>query len=242
MLYRKLSKLFGLLAALFLPIACNQLSPLFPATPSPTFTPAPTFAPTLFAYLTPSAQAGPFVPFYGLAWTDTEVRAGPGATFPTITKVHPHTDVLVLGKSVGDEWLYVQLRQGGEGWTFARWIQIYGEPMPIPVIQPANSQMIIGRVVDESGQPVNGVRISIFRFVEDYGIGTGGTTDRHGFLYAFMPLEASGEWLVGYDSLDCNSNKMPPKCACAQRKCGQPYPQTTTVTLPQTSPLLFVWK
>jgi hypothetical protein len=207
-----------------------------------TSTPAPIFAPTLFVYLTPSQSQEAFVPFYATAWTDTRLYTNPGDLFPEVAKIPGNTMVLVLGKSIGDEWIYIQLPSGEEGWTFAHWIQIHGGPGFLPTIQPDNAQLVIGRIVDEKDNPVNGVRMYIFRPMEDYTIGNLVTTDTNGFFYSFMPLDVNGKWLVSYDTLACNSNKMPPKCACPQRKCGQPYPQDATVRLPQKKPLLFTWK
>lgn len=47
----------------------------------------------------------------------------------------------MLGKSIGDEWVYVQLPSNEKGWISA------------DTFPPENAQIIIGEVVDESGQP-----------------------------------------------------------------------------------------
>jgi len=244
MYYKKFAQIFCLILVLLLTSTCNQslLDQISPVTPSPTFTPAPTFAPTLFAYLTPSASLETFVPFSAWSWTDTKARTNPGDIFPEVADIPGNTELLVLGKSIGSEWIYVQLPSNEKGWVFASWVQLFGGIEYLPTIQPEDVQIVIGRVVDESGLPVNGVRISVFQFVEDYTVGNLVTTDAHGFFYSFMPVTISGEWLVSYYALACNSNKMPPGCGCPKKNCGQLNPSVNTVMLPQTSPLLFIWK
>lgn len=242
MYYKKSVPLLCLMISLLLILACKALllDQSLTVAPSPTFTLVPTFAPTFFAYLTPSESEEPFVPFYIRTFENMIAFTGPGGIFSEVARIPQNTNLLILGQSIGNEWVHIQLPSSETAWVSAKDLQL--EIRDVPTIKPKNAQMIVGRVVDEGGQPVSGVRFSILRFVEDYGIGTGGTTDNHGFFYSFMPLDINGEWIVWYQSLACDSNKMPSGCVCPQRKCGQTYPQVTTVTLPQNTPILFIWK
>jgi uncharacterized protein YgiM (DUF1202 family) len=204
-------------------------------TPPPfyTATPGPTNTPTM----------EPFTPFKVTLLADhVNVRDNPGTLFRVMANLPKLTTITVLGKSPGGDWVYSQLPSNQKGWIYSQLIQAAGELSTAPVIQPQNVQLVKGQVHNEAGLAISGVQFSLVQgsgtnFQRDDAI-----TDANGDFYAFMPATAKGNWTLSYTAIGCTSNIMDENCICKTGYCGNPNPQTTTVTLPQSSPVVFTWK
>jgi hypothetical protein len=110
----------------------------------------------------------------------------------------------------------------------------------IPVIQPENTQLVQGRVTDVTGAPIDGVQFSFIQGAER----TDAQTDTNGDFFAFLPQAASGDWQVAYVAIACTSSIWQDG-VCSQYKAGYTgtvTPETTSVTLPKTGALLFMFK
>jgi uncharacterized protein YgiM (DUF1202 family) len=84
------------------------------ATPERSDTPTPSITPTV-----PSATPTEDVLIEVATVTSTtnaNVRSGAGPDFALIGTLAPGTEVLVLERSANEEWLRIQLPEGGEGW------------------------------------------------------------------------------------------------------------------------------
>jgi hypothetical protein len=223
------------------------------ATPSPSFTPIPTFtatrrpsetlSPTRTSSPTVPATATPFEPFTATVWADNvNLRTNPGYLFDIRTSIPQNTQVLVLGRSLGDEWIYVRLPSGLEGWVFA---QLLDSPIDLnnaPILEPGPAQMVVGRVLDEAELPVSGIQFALIKGPGDRPPRTDAITGPDGMFYAFLPLSADGEWNIYFTAIACTSNVMDQNCNCLGGSCGQPYPSDLNIMLPLGEPLYFVWR
>ena len=211
-----------------------------PFTPIPTLTSVPTALPTLTA----TPMSAPFVPFNVTTWADNVIlRAGPGYLFTPRTTLKKGASLLLLGRSPGGEWLFVQVPDSRTGWVFAELTETQGDLDSAPLIQPADAQLIRGIVKDANGQPINGIQFAFVQGAGDNPPRNDAMTDDSGTFYAFMPLSARGQWTVGYTAVACTSRVMDANCNCKNGVCGQPYPGRTSITLPTNdAELNFIWR
>jgi hypothetical protein len=185
----------------------------------------------------------PYVPFYVTNTVENLVlRADPGYLFEAKTTLPSNARLLVLGRALGGEWIFVQTPFERTGWVFAQFLEPGQDYGMVPLIQPADVQLVRGRVVDEAGNPVNGIQFALVQ-------GTSGTpprndaiTDDSGIFYAFMPQTASGSWSVSFTAIACSSRLMDKDCKCLRGTCGKPDPEITSISLPTDEQLTFVWK
>ena len=234
----------AIMVALLAVSACSRPAPEIPVIlPTLTLLPTAIGAATLTPIPTLALSPTPYVPFHATAMVDNlMLRSNPGYLFPALLMMQKDTSLLVLGQSPGGEWIFVQMPSNESGWVFAK-LLVSDHPLDlIPFIQPENVQLIKGRVVDASNQPVNGVQFAITQGQETNAPRNDAMTDANGDFYAFMPLTASGEWYVGYVAIACTSNKMDANCNWKSGVALQPEPVGTFITLPLTSTLEFTWK
>jgi hypothetical protein len=201
------------------------------ATFTPTSLPEPTYSPTAFS------------PFYATVWANNvNLRTNPGTLFDIRASIPEGMQVLVLGRSLGDEWMYVRLPTTIEGWIFAQLLEANIPLTDAPLIEPGPVQTITGLVVDESGQPVSGIQFAIIKGPGDNPPRTDAITGSDGMFYAYLPVSADGSWDIYYTAIACTSNVMDEECNCLSGICGQPYPSDLMISLPTNEPLYFRWK
>jgi len=233
-----------LLLALLAFSACTRSAP-----ETPVILPTLTLLPTAIGVATPTPiptlalSPTPYVPFHATAMVDNlMLRSNPGYLFPALLMMQKDTSLLVLGQSPGGEWISVQMPSNESGWVFAK-LLVSDHPLDlIPFIEPENVQLVKGHVVDANNQPVTGVQYAITQGQGTDAPRNSAMTDANGDFYSFMPLTASGEWVVGYDAIACTSNLMDANCNWKSGVAAQPDPAAITITLPQTTTLNFVWK
>lgn len=208
-------------------------SPTAKPTPTATFTPVPS----------PTLSPTPFTPFKAKVWAENvNVRTNPGYLFRVLVMLPKGTEFLVLGKSPGGEWLLVQLSTNVTGWAFTQLVESEQNLQAAPVIQPVDAQLVTGRVVDEQGQPINGIQFAILQGEGSSAPRTDAMSGATGEFFAFMPSTAEGEWSVTYTAIACTSSVMDADCNCKGGTCGSIYPILQKVTLPLKEPLVFTWK
>ena len=99
--------------------------------PSPSFTPIPSFTatikpvrtvtPTRLPIQSTSVPSTPFSPFIASVWADgVNLRANPGYLFEIRASLPKNTPLVVLGRCLGNEWMYVRTPSDTEGWVFAQ--------------------------------------------------------------------------------------------------------------------------
>ena len=243
--------LFGLATSCL--TSCGLPRATTTATPSPSFTsiptltstqlPSGTLSPTRTLSPTIPATATAFEPFTATVWADkVNLRTNPGYLFDIRASLSQGTQGLVLGRSLGDEWMYVRVPSGVEGWVFAQLLESPIDLRDTPTIEPGPAQMVLGWVLTEAGQPVSGIHFAIVKGPGDKAPRTDAITGTDGRFYAFLPLSADGEWNIYYTAIACTSNVMDQDCNCLGGSCGQPYPSDMNIMLPLGEPLYFVWK
>ena len=188
-------------------------------------------------------MASPYVPFYVVTQVDNLVlRANPGQLFEAKTTLPNTSRLLVLGRAPGGEWLLVQTPLERTGWVFGQFATSEGDLNLVPFIQPADMQIVRGRVVDEKGMPVTGVQFAVVQDKAGSPPRNDAVTDETGTFYAFMPVNTTGTWAVSFTAVTCTSNLMDRDCNCLNGVCGGPTPASISVTLPLEQPIEFLWK
>ena len=184
-----------------------------------------------------------FTPFYVTNSVDNlMLRTDPGTLFPARAALQKNMQLLVLGQSPGDQWVYVTTLDGTTGWVFSLLLNPGTAISAAPIIQPENVQLIKGRVVDVSGNPVSGIQFSFIQSADSNPLRNDAVTDFTGTFYSFMPLSAQGTWTVSYTAVACTSNTMDATCNCLNGICGKPDPELTNIILPFSGMLTFIWK
>jgi hypothetical protein len=169
-------------------------------------------------------------------------RTGPGTLFPAGSLLSQGAVLTVLGRSPGDEWVYVRSGTGSRGWIFAQLIQPEKDLKTAPAAEPQEAQVVRGWVVDTSGQPVNGIAFSLTQGSGDKALRTDATTDSTGFFYAYFPASASGTWTVTYTAISCSSRLMDASCKRKDANSGTISPSSLPVNLPTDQVLAFKWE
>ncbi len=239
--------LFLVLSACQMPLVGTP-TPIIPSPTSipPTFTPPPPApTPTHTATVTLTPTETPFAPFYAVtASENVNLRVNPGRLFPVSRVLPQGTRLLVSGRTPGGEWMWVQTQEGVNGWVFAILLRSEENLRNAPVIVPPSVQILRGRVLDVNGVPMQGIGFSVFQGSGQNAPTDHVLTDPYGEFFSFLPLNASGTWTVGHDSIACVSNVWKGD-DCAQYKDGYTglvEPESVNVTLPHSEYLLFTWK
>jgi hypothetical protein len=147
----------------------------------------------------------------------------------------------VLGHAPGGEWLYVQTDSDIKGLVLY-WLVTGGHNGGSTLLaEPQDVQAVKGRIVDLVGVPVSGIGFAIEQGAGGGARRTDASSDGDGQFYAYLPLSASGQWLVSQVAVACTINTMDANCNCIGR-CGEADPQSVSITLPYEELLEFVWK
>ncbi len=249
-------KLTPLLVIAFLSAACAS-------TPTPTKLPAEATSPaestptsplpseptaistTLAAEPTVAPIQTPYTPFTITNTVENAVlRAGPGALFTAKTTLAPNIQLTVMGISPGREWVFVVTPFDTTGWIFAGLLEAKPELATVPLVQPADVQLVRGQVLGPDRHPIKGIQFALIE-----GVGAAGSpprtdavTDEHGIFYAFLPTTAAGTWTVSFTAVACTSTLMDANCQCIGGDCGKADPEITTITLPVADMVTFGWK
>ncbi len=207
------------------------------------FTPIPTLTvasvPTIVAATPVITTSGPYYIFTRAQ--NVNLRTQPGTLFQVSRVMAQGTRLQVLGLSPGAEWVYVQNDEGINGWVGISFVDVF--PLEqFSFVEPRDSQLISGRVLDSSGLPISGIGFAIEQTAASKSLRTDSVTDSFGTFYAYLPKNLSGAWTVSYISISSTSNAMTPDCLANASACGQPQPISITITLPTTAQLNFVWE
>jgi uncharacterized protein YgiM (DUF1202 family) len=197
--------------------------------------------------LTPAVGGSPtpFTSFTVKPGVDNlNVRTNPGYLFDVLMVVQQTDSLTVLGKAPGAEWINIQSANGVEGWVFAELLKSDVDLEQVPVREPKDVLLVKGRVLDAAGTPIQGVEFEVKQGTEADAATNMVITDANGDFYSFLPAASSGTWTVSQKAIACKSNVWSDS-TCTTYKAGYTgtvNPQTSTVSLPQSSPLAFTWK
>jgi len=247
-------KLTSLLVIAFLCAACaSQQTPTkLPAeatSASPSSTALAPESPAISTALAEEPTVAPIqTPYTPFTITNTVenavLRAGPGALFTAKTTLAPNIQLTVMGISPGREWVFVVTPFDTTGWIFAGLLEAKPELATVPLVQPADVQLVRGQVLGPDRHPIKGIQFALIE-----GVGAAGSpprtdavTDEHGIFYAFLPTTAAGTWTVSFTAVACTSTLMDANCQCIGGDCGKADPEITTITLPVADMVTFGWK
>ncbi|MBN1264196.1 MAG: SH3 domain-containing protein [Anaerolineales bacterium] len=223
------------------PTATWTNSPEPTHTSSPTYTPAPptqTPAPTQSLTAVVSVQR-------------INLRRGPGTVFPILDSLEEGTEVIVLGKALGEQWVKVAVpsEEEGEGsseeessltgWMLADFLDL-GTPVEYLGFTDVNQAWLIeGKVLEEDGTPVDGVDIAVSQGLGADELRTDTFTLENGRFYVYLPWESAGIWQVEAVGLRCESRLMLENC---RLKAGYylSIPRMN-VEVPSDTPLLLLF-
>jgi SH3 domain-containing protein len=225
------------------PLASDTPVPGSTFTAIPTLTATPVSLPTVSATApTPADEGTSTSPYFAVVSAENvNLRTHPGTVFPVRLLLAKGTRVQVLGHAPGGEWLYVQTDTNVNGWLLYWLVNGGHDGGPTPLVEPADVQIIRGKIVDRAGIPVSGIGFAVTQGSGPNAPRTDATSDDSGLFYAYLPKSASGEWYISYVSVACTSNTMDAKCNCIGA-CGTADPPGVTVALPSEGILQFNWK
>jgi SH3-like domain-containing protein len=244
----------ALVLLLLLGAGCTRTAP--PPPPSPTiqlFTPAfspttPTLIPSpaataLAATATsvPTLPTGPFTPFIIQPSVDSvRLRVGPGLLFDALRLVFKGDKLTVQGRSPGGEWIWVETTDGTEGWIFRQVLQENAALDSAPVKQPEDVELLEANVADSAGVPISGLQFSLTQG----DLRTDAVSDSQGSLYFFLPADTSGDWVISYTAISCDSNAYTDSSCSAYKPgySGSVQPDSRPVSLPDETTLTFLWQ
>jgi hypothetical protein len=169
-----------------------------------------------------------------------KLRVGPGELFPSLQLLYPTETVTVLGKAPGGEWILVETLDEVQGWVFGQLLEGEQDLHNVPLMEPENTQVVRGRLSDANGLPISGIQFALTLGTTER---TDALTDENGDFYAFLPADASGDWIVSHVAIACTSNAFADQ-TCSSYKSGYTgvvQPDTRPVTLPTESTLIFEW-
>jgi uncharacterized protein YgiM (DUF1202 family) len=245
-------EIFAGIASLFLLAGC---APKTGATPIPTETPPPTATvtpipptgtPTSIPTVTITPTQTAFAPFNAEINTENvNLRSGPGYFFPVL-RVLPFGDtVTILGKAPDEEWFRVRTADAAEGWVFHWLLESDIDLQEAPAIEPRDVLLILAHVRDSNGVPMEGIGFNIARTLnQTKAVLNPVLTNVDGDLYSYMPLGASGTWVVAFfGDTSCVSNIWT-DASCKSYKPGYQgivEPASLSITLPSSDVLEFTW-
>lgn len=185
-------------------VSATQTNP--PTQPPPTQTPQPPATQTPEPEPTQTPTSHPLgtqtavVPVENL-----NLRAGPGTTYAILASYPTNTQLLVLSRVPGDEWVRVQLADEKIGWMSAELLGLGENAAYLPLEDVTDSIMVSGRVIDSTGKPVDKVNIAVMQRLKDGTLRTDAVSNADGYWYAYIPKESVGIWEVQVVGTDCAS-------------------------------------
>lgn len=121
-------------------------TPTAAITPTPVNTPTPTPRPTATA--TPTATP---VPGQQAAIGEdlVNLRAGPGTDYAIIAQLTIGAELQVVGRSVENDWFFVQPEDGDSGWVFASYLTGLNDLEALAVVTPDPNILPLAEVSEE---------------------------------------------------------------------------------------------
>lgn len=166
-------------------------------------------------------------------------RSGPGILFEVLGIYPQDTPVTALGAVPGYDWLLVEDESGEQGWVFTDLITLEGDLQTLPLLEAAESQQITGKVIDSSGQAIEGVQVQITAILFDTAVQFATRSGADGGFFAYFPADTAGLWLVEIIGTDCDSRIVDGNCNVVDYFL---YNSSAFVQLPVASPVVFVYE
>jgi SH3-like domain-containing protein len=200
------------------------------ATPAPpTETPLPTATPTPI-YTPVAAQVTVF---------SLNLRNAPSTVATSGGFYNAGSNVTVLGKAPGEEWVQVKTSDGKTGWMYASFLDLKNKLATVPVIAVGDAISVLGKVTDASGNGIAGVDVAVTQQSSGKTLRTDAISTRDGSFYAYLPAGSTGTWTVQIVGVDCTSPIIEANCAYSGK-----FDQGGKITadLAQLQPIVFVYR
>ena len=208
------------------PLPSQTLQPTFTHTPEPLPTETPTPHPV-------GTQAA-VVPVENL-----NLRAGPGTTYAILGSYPIDTQLTVLSRVPGDEWVRVQTSDEKTGWMSSALLGLGENAAYLPLEDVTDSIMVSGRVIDSTGKPVDKVNIAVIQRLKAGALRTDAISNADGYWYAYIPKESVGIWEAQVMGADCASWIYDSACNLSGHFL---YNYRYIFEPPPSSPLLFMYQ
>ena len=191
-------------------IGTALVAPTNTTPPQPSETPEPT--PTA-----PPLPTSPTADLPGVeVWINVEslnLRSGPGTTFEVIGQELQGTQCLALGRAPGDDWLRVQVPDGTVGYMLTDFLKLSRPLTNLPQISITESYVVMGRVVDSAGEPIDEVTVAIYQGAGEDELRTDVTTNSKGIFVAYLPLDSQYTWTASVVGVGCASRIVDENCS-----------------------------
>jgi SH3-like domain-containing protein len=167
------------------------------------------------------------------------LRSGPGTLFDVQGTYALDTQVTALGRAPNGDWIEIEDAAGKKGWVYAEMLTLEGELATLPVLETPESLVIFGKVIDSSGQPINGVQVQVTAQLFQIAVQFVTHSGADGIFYAYFPPRTVGVWLVQIIGTECDSRIVDGNCNVVEYIL---YNDSAYVQLPATAPLVFVYE
>lgn len=167
------------------------------------------------------------------------LRSGPGVAFTFLGSYPNETEIKVLGRAPGNEWLRVELQDGKTGWMSAAFLTLQGELKQIPQATIADAQVVTGKIIDSSGDPITGIQLALGQnyFAPEFQIAT--VSDENGEFFIYLPSQAVGAANIQIIGINCQSKIVNSNCNLETHFIYNEFVETT---LPSQYPILFLYE
>lgn len=183
------------------------------STASPSPVPSETPLPTSTAPSLLTATAEETTGFS--VWVNVDslnLRSGPGTMFEVIGQELMGTRCEALGRAPGDDWLRVRVPDGTVGYMLTDMLELSGPITGLPQVSISGSYIVLGKVVDTAGEPINDITVAVYQGTGAEEVRTEATTNEKGIFVAYLSLESRYTWTASVVGVGCASRIVDENC------------------------------
>jgi hypothetical protein len=175
------------------------------------------------------------------------LREGPGILFPILLSLPRGTNVSTIGMTPDGKWIKVIAIQGNTlqttGWMIAEYLDLSSLETSLPIEQWPIENTISGTMKDDTGNPINDVRVMVIFQADLDGIWADATSNRSGNFFIYAPPNLTGTFHIEIVAVNCYSSisKIMPDGSCVVQDYF-PVTWKTESTLPQTQTIEFSYE
>jgi uncharacterized protein YgiM (DUF1202 family) len=167
------------------------------------------------------------------------LRSGPGVAFTFLGSYPNETEIKVLERAPGNEWLRVELQDGKTGWMSAAYLTVQGDLKQIPLGTVTDAQVVTGKIIDSVGESIEGIQLALGQnyFAPEFQIAT--ISDENGEFFIYLPPQAVGAANIQIIGINCQSKIVNSNCNLETHFIYNEFVETT---LPSQYPILFLYE
>lgn len=187
---------------------------------------------------TPSITPTEILPKVRVRVLSIMLRSGPGTVHQVLDTFSEGSELVMLGRAVGDEWVQVLSDEGLIGWMYADYLYLPAEVEDLPYQIEEQSWAVNGRVVDDLGQPLADIAVAL---VQGSGVDeqrTNAHSDQEGHFYLYLPWEVGGIWNVSVTGVGCESAVVNSNCRLMDYFLYRP---DMNVRVPGDTPIILIF-